>query len=102
MDSEVGSVNSNNISNSVNDWEILESVGIDDSLSPSLLVLWVQGWINNLEGADESVAVNLVWESGIDDDSIEVDIDGSGEGSLVKLDILVLNGEMEFRMVDWN
>lgn len=102
MDSEVGSVDSNNISNSVNDWEILESVGIDDSLSPSLLVLWVQGWINNLEGADESVAVNLVWESGIDDDSIEVDIDGSGEGSLVKLDILVLNGEMEFRMVDWN
>ena len=43
MESEGGVVDSNDISNSVDDWEILESGGIDDDLSPVLLVLWVEG-----------------------------------------------------------
>jgi hypothetical protein len=90
VDSEGGVVDSNDISNSVDDWEILESGGIDDDLSPVLLVLWVEGWIDDLDGADESVAVDLVWEGGIGDNAVEVDWIGGGQGSLVELDVLVL------------
>ena len=72
MDSKGGVVDSNDITNSMNDGEVLESGGVDDNLSPVLLVLWVESWVNDLDGADESVAVDLVWESSISDYSIEV------------------------------
>ena len=55
MDSELGVMDSNNVSNSVDDWEVLESGGIDDNLSPVLFVLWVESWINDLDGANESL-----------------------------------------------
>ena len=73
MDSKLGVMDSNDISNSVDDWEVLESGGIDDNLGPVLFVLWVEGWINDFNGADESFAVDFVWESGISDNTIEVD-----------------------------
>lgn len=72
MDPEGGIVDSNDITDSVNNWKILESSGVDDNLSPVLFVLRIQGWVNNLDGADESVAIDLVWESGIRDNTIEV------------------------------
>jgi hypothetical protein len=66
-------MDSNDITNSVDDWEVLESGGIDDNLSPVLFVLWVEGWINDLDGANESLAVDFVWEGSISDNTIEVD-----------------------------
>ena len=73
MDSKLGVMDSNDITNSVDDWEVLESGGIDDNLSPVLFVLWVEGWINDLDGANESLAVDFVWEGSISDNTIEVD-----------------------------
>lgn len=73
MDSKFGVMDSNDITNSVDDWEVLESGGIDDNLSPVLFVLWVEGWINDLDGANESLAVDFVWEGSISDNTIEVD-----------------------------
>lgn len=73
MDSKFSVMDSNDITNSVDDWEVLESGGIDDNLSPVLFVLWVEGWINDLDGANESLAVDFVWEGSISDNTIEVD-----------------------------
>ena len=70
VDSHVSSVNSDDITESMNDWEIFEFAGIDDNVSE--LVLGVKGWVNNLERADESLRVDFVWESGINNDTIEV------------------------------
>ena len=83
-------MDSDDITNSVDDWKVLESSGIDNNLSPVLLVLWVKSWINDFDGADESVAVDFVWESSISDDTIEVHWISRGELSLVELDILIL------------
>ena len=72
MDSKLGVVDSDDVSNSVDDWEVFESGAVDDDLSPVLFVLWVEGWVDDLDGADESLAVDLVWESSISDNTIEV------------------------------
>ena len=70
VDSHVSSVNSDDISESMNNWEIFEFAGINDNVSE--LVLGVKGWVNNLERADESLRVDFVWEGGINNDTIEV------------------------------
>jgi len=88
VDSHVGSVDSNDVSKSVDDGEVLELVGIDNNTG--VLSLLVEGWVNNLEGADESLAVDLIWESGVNHDSVEVAWLGGGEGGLGKLNVLVL------------
>ena len=72
MNSQVSSVNSNNVTDSVNNREVLESIGIDDNLSPVLFIFWVEGWIDDLQGADKSVTVSFVREGGINDNTIEV------------------------------
>ena len=97
MDSKFGVMDSNDITNSVDDWEVLESGGIDDNLSPVLFVLWVEGWINDLDGANESLAVDFVWEGSISDNTIEVDWVSCGEGCFVKLNVLVLYLGIIFR-----
>lgn len=87
---EVGSMDSDDISDSVDDWEVLELVADDDNLG--ILSLGVEGWVNNLEGADESVVLNLVWESSIDDDTVEVAWVGGGKWNLVEWKVIVLVG----------
>ena len=86
--SHVGRVDSDDISKSVDDWEVLESVGIDDNGSVGTLL--VESWVDNLEGADESVGVDLVWECGIDDDTIEVARLSLEMRGFAELNILVL------------
>ena len=83
-------MDSDDVTNSVDDWKVLESGGIDDDLSPVLFVLWVEGWVNNFDGADESVAVDFVWESSVSDHTVEVHWVSRGEGSFVELNVLVL------------
>ena len=87
--SQVGSVDSNDITESVDDWDILESLGVDDDLSVVLLTLGVEVWVDDLEGADKSVWLDLVWESGINDDTIEVAWLGGSEGGLGELNVVV-------------
>lgn len=73
IDSQISSVNSNDITKSMDDWEVLKSLSIDDNLSEVVcLGLWVESWVNHLEGADESIRVNFIWESCVNYDTIEV------------------------------
>ena len=89
--SHVGGVDSDNISKSVDDWKIFESCSINNNGSVGTLL--VESWINNLEGADESVTVDFVWECGIDDDTIEMARLSLEMRGFAKLNILVLNQE---------
>ena len=88
VESELSSVDSDDVTNSVDDWEVLELVGIDDDRGVGSLV--VESWVDNLEGADELVGLNLVWEGGINDDTIEVAVSAGGQRSLGELNVLVL------------
>jgi hypothetical protein len=81
-------VDSNDVSESVDDWEVLEFAGIDDDGGE--LSLLVESWVNNLERADESLRVDFVWESGVNDNTIEVAWLTGSEGSFAELNILVL------------
>ena len=83
-------MDSNDVSNSVDDGKVLKASGIDNNLSPVLLVLWIQSWVDHFNWADESVTVDFVWESGIRDDTIEVHWISRGQLGLVELNVLVL------------
>ena len=73
IDSHGGSVNSDDISESVDNWEVFESVGEDDEVSPLVLLSGaVEGSVNDLEGAYESVLGDLVGEGSINDDTVDV------------------------------
>ena len=73
IDSEGGSVDSDDVSHSVDNWEILKSVSEDNEVGPVVfLARSVEGSVNDLEGADESVLGHLVGEGGINDDSVDV------------------------------
>jgi hypothetical protein len=89
IDSHVGSVDSNDVSESVDDWEVLEFAGIDDNVGIGTFL--VESWVNNLEGANESLRVDFVWESGINNHTIEVAWLAGSEGSLAELNVLVLS-----------
>ena len=81
-------MDSDDVSKSVDDWEVLELVGIDHN--GGIGILLVEGWVNNLEGANESVTVDFVWESGVNNHTIEVAWLAGGEGSFAQFDVLVL------------
>ena len=88
VDSHVGSVDSDNVTKSVDNWEVLELVGIDDNTGVGTLL--EESWVDDLKGADESVSVDLVWEGGVNNDSVEVAWLGRGKGGLGELNVLVL------------
>lgn len=91
--SDVGSVDSDDVSESLDDWEILEFVGIDDNLSWFFMV----GWVNDLEDTLEKFLVvlgenELVWESSINNDTIEVGGGVTREGGVGNLGVFVFGG----------
>jgi hypothetical protein len=88
LDLEVSSMDSDDISNSVDDWEVLELVTDNNDLS--VFVFGVDSWVNNLKDAAESVVLNLIWESGIDDDTVEVAWLGGGKWHLIESEVVVL------------
>jgi len=81
-------VDSDDVSESVDDWEVLEFVGIDDNGSIGSFL--VKCWVNNFKGADESIRVDFVCKSGINNDSIEVAWFTGSEGGFGELNVLVL------------
>jgi hypothetical protein len=81
-------MDSDDVSKSVDDWEVLELVGIDDNVG--IGTLGVEGWVNNLEGADESLGVDFVWECCVNNDTIEVAWFTGGKGSFAEFNVLVL------------
>ena len=71
-------MDSDDVSKSVNDGEIFESLCVQDKggviavITSSLLLLEVERWINDLKRADVSLLVGLVWEGCINNNSVEV------------------------------
>ena len=49
MDSQCGIVDTDDIANSMDDWQVLEPRGINDNLGPIELVLWIVSWINDFD-----------------------------------------------------
>lgn len=91
------SVNSNNITNSMDEWEILKSVSINNNLSVVRVLLGsIKSWVNNLEDTDESGLSGFedlfVWEGGVNDNTVEVAEFEFGGGSLGELNVIVLIG----------
>jgi len=84
--SNFSSVYSDDISESLNDWEVLEFVSVHDDLS--VFSLGIVRWINNFKVAHEHffgivLGDELIWEGGINNNSIEVDF-------------IVIRGEFNF------
>lgn len=99
-------MNSDDISKSEDEWEILKLGGIDNELRvlPSLS-LGELGWINDLEGANEHLVRDssllrfdslFVWERCINDDTIEVAKLNRCAADLGELGVVVLK---EVRLV---
>ena len=71
-------MNTDDVTEAGDNWEIFESLGIEDkssivrSITSALLGLDVKGRINNLEGADVSLLVGLIGEGSINDNTIDV------------------------------
>jgi len=70
------SMDSNEITESLDDWEVLEFVCFQNDLSE--FTFFAVFWINDLNDALEFLLVSylldiLIWESGINDDTVEVD-----------------------------
>jgi hypothetical protein len=89
-----GSVDSDDISESVDNWEVLKSVGEDDEVSPVVLLAGsVEGVINDLERADESVLGHLVGEGGVNDNTVDVvGLAGDDGGVVEERVVSVLGG----------
>lgn len=69
---EFGSVYSDNISNSLDDWQIFKGLSEEDDVDVvELSGLADTAWVNNFT-SDYVSLLSLVWERGIDDDSIEM------------------------------
>ena len=94
-------MNSDYITESVDEWKVLELGGIDHELriSPSLLLCEL-GWINDLHGADEHLVGDssglgldglFVWERGINDDTVEVAEFNRGSADLGEFGVRILN-----------
>ena len=66
---ERGSVEPDNITKSVDNWQVLESFGVDNYGGE---IFSIEARINNLERADKLFLVCLVWESGINDHTVHV------------------------------
>lgn len=66
------SVDSDNISNSLDNWEVLEGLSEEDNVNVVEFSLLVDAaWVDNSAGDDVSL-LSLVWEGGINDYTIEM------------------------------
>jgi len=88
-------MDSNDISDSVDEWKILKLGGIDNELR-ILLSLAELRWVDDLHGANEHLVGNtgrlglnsfLVWERCINDNTVEVALFNGSSGDLGELGI---------------
>ena len=90
VDSHGGSVDTDDVSESVDDGKVFESGGENDEVSPVVFLAGaVERSIDNLEGADESVLGDLVREGSVNDDTIDVGSVGGGDGDVVEERVVV-------------
>lgn len=91
----LSSVDSDDISESLDDWEVFEFVGVHDNLGE--LSLGIVGWVNNFKGALEQffgfvTGNELMWETGINDNTIKVDFLVRGELNFTDFSVVVSVG----------
>lgn len=96
---EGGSVESDDITESVDDGKLLESLGVDHNSGEFLAV---KSGVDNLERADELFGVGLVWESGIDDHTVDVVGVRGGHGDLAEFSVLVALSLSLRGALDWS
>lgn len=88
VETEGGSVESDDVTKSVDDGEVLESSGVDNDGSVGLFA-GVERGVNNLEGAAVLVLVALVGEGGVDDNTVDVVGVLGDQGGLGELGVVV-------------
>lgn len=91
------SVYSDDISESLDDWKVLEFVGIHDNLGE--FSFGIVGWVNNFKGAHEQFFLivfsdKLIWEAGINDNTIEVEFLVRGEFNFTDFSVVVFAGSL--------
>lgn len=88
---EGGSVKTDNVSHAEHNGEVLEALGVhDDASVVGTLGAGVEAGVDDLEGANVKLCVDLVGESGIDDDTVDVLGINGGEGGFAEFDVVVL------------
>ena len=99
VDAEGGSVEADDVTNAVGDWEILEAIGVYDDggvvVVAGLVTLLVEGGVDDFEGANILLLLfrdDFVGESSIDNNTVDVVKVGGCEGHLGKFSVLVFLG----------
>ena len=88
---EGGSVKTDNVSHAEHNGEVLEALGVhDDAGVVGTLGAGVEAGVDDLEGANVKLCVDLVGESGIDDDTVDVLGINGREGGFAEFDVVVL------------
>lgn len=96
---EGGSVESDDITESVDNRKLLESLGVYNNSGEFLAV---KSGVNNLERGDELFGVGLVGESGIDDHTVYVVGVGGCHGDLAEFSVLVALSLSLRGALDWS
>lgn len=73
VESQDGAVYSDDISDSLHDGQVFEPSGVQDQLSPRVLLSRRDGRVSDLQGADVLVVIGLVGESGVKKNCIKTD-----------------------------
>jgi hypothetical protein len=90
---EGGAMETDDVADAGGNWEVLETLSVDDNsgkvVVSGLCALVVEGRVNNLEGANVSLRVDLVGESSVNNNTVDVVVLVGGEGNLVEFGVLV-------------
>jgi hypothetical protein len=90
VESERGAMDADDVSNSVDNREVLEAAGIQDDGGVVSGLGAVQARVDNFEGADEAALVDFVGEGGINDNTVNVGFGSSlCESDLSELGVAV-------------
>ena len=88
---EGGSVETDDVTETEADGEVLEALGVHDNGGVvAALGAGGKAWVDNLEGADVELLVLLVGEGCVDDDTVDVLGLNGAEGGLAEVNVLVL------------
>jgi len=90
---EGSAMETDDVADAGGNWEVFETLSIDDNsgkvVISGLSALVVERRVNNLEGANVSLRVDLVGESSVNNNTVDVVVLVGGEGNLVEFGVLV-------------
>ena len=93
-------MNSDNVTNAMDNWEVLEAMSLENNSSEVVLsTLGVHGWINDLQRADIVLLGSFVWEGSINDDTVEVVSVLRDERAFSKFSVSMLRNISHFKIL---